>query len=1031
MAVWVLILALMGALFYFNHVGLPGFVKKPLLAKLRARGVDLQFSRLRLRWHRGLVAENVRFGRADQPLSPELTVREVQVGLDRRALARLRLQVDCLMLRQGRLVWPLPETNQPRRQLSVEAIQTELRFLPDDQWALDQFQADFAGAKFQLSGTVLHASAVRQWKFFQGKERAPFSAWQEWLRQLAVALERIHFSVPPELLFDVRGDARDIQSFQARLLLKAPGADTPWGTVDQGRFTARLAPMTNQFSRVTVRLEAAGAQTRWATITNLFLTAQLTAAPDQTNLISADLNLAATDAQTRWATSTNFQLKLAVAALEDHPNLVKARLVISADRVTTKWANATNATFTAQWLHALTNPVPLSGEGQFQCDQADTQWAAGKKLQLLGRLIEPVQSPPFSTGAGWPISDSAPEAAWDWCTKLQPYRLEWECHLAEVQAAELAVQDLACGGTWRAPELTLTELRAKVPPGQIEASAALNVATRALKLLLASDADPHKIAPLLTAGAQRWLADYSWDKPPELKAEVALVLPAWTNGPADWRTEVQPTIDLQGEFKLEHGGAYRQVTVTSAQAHFSYSNLCWQLPDLTATRPEGRLTAEHRANDRTQEFYWRLSSTFDPRCLRPLLETNHQRGLDLFTFTEPPVIDAEIQGCFHDPERLGFQGRVALTNFTFRGESFTGVQTTVQYTNQFLLFTNAHVQRGAQRLSAEGLGADFRAQQVFLTNGFSTAEPLVVARAIGPKPGHTMEPYRFSQPPTVSVQGVIPMHGDDADLHFDVDGGPFHWWRFNVPHLSGHIHWLGQRLTLSDMRVDFYGGKAAGWAQFDFRPRKGADYQFAVTTTNTLLQPLVSDLTARTNRLEGLLSGGLVITKANTVNQRQFEGYGEAALRDGWLWDIPLFGIFSPVLDSLVPGLGTSHASAATGTYVITNSLVRSDDLEIRSTAMRLLYRGTVSIPQGQVNARVEAELLRDMWLLGPLVSTVFWPVTKMFEYKVTGTLGQPKTEPLYLIPKIVLLPLHPLRTIKELFPEDSTASQTNAPPQK
>jgi hypothetical protein len=67
--VWVLILTLLGGVLYLNQIGLPDFAKQPLLENLRARGLDLQFSRLRLRWHYGIVAENVRFGRADEPLA--------------------------------------------------------------------------------------------------------------------------------------------------------------------------------------------------------------------------------------------------------------------------------------------------------------------------------------------------------------------------------------------------------------------------------------------------------------------------------------------------------------------------------------------------------------------------------------------------------------------------------------------------------------------------------------------------------------------------------------------------------------------------------------------------------------------------------------------------------------------------------------------------------------------------------------------------------------------------------------------------
>src|ERR1039458_2779265 len=98
--VWSLILTLLGGLVYLNRVGLPDFAKKPLLEKLRARGLDLEFSRLRLSWHHGLVAENVRFGRADELLSPQLTLGEVRVSLNYRALSPLQFQVDSLRLRQ-------------------------------------------------------------------------------------------------------------------------------------------------------------------------------------------------------------------------------------------------------------------------------------------------------------------------------------------------------------------------------------------------------------------------------------------------------------------------------------------------------------------------------------------------------------------------------------------------------------------------------------------------------------------------------------------------------------------------------------------------------------------------------------------------------------------------------------------------------------------------------------------------------------------------------------------------------------------
>src|SRR4051812_4709168 len=126
MTIWVLFLLLFGVLVYLNQVGLPGFVKRPLVEKLRARGLDLQFSRLRLRWFQGVVADNVRFGQANQPESPQLLLSELQIRLNAQALTRLQLQVDSVMLRQGRLLLPFFDTNGVLRQMSLENMQSEL-----------------------------------------------------------------------------------------------------------------------------------------------------------------------------------------------------------------------------------------------------------------------------------------------------------------------------------------------------------------------------------------------------------------------------------------------------------------------------------------------------------------------------------------------------------------------------------------------------------------------------------------------------------------------------------------------------------------------------------------------------------------------------------------------------------------------------------------------------------------------------------------------------------------------------------------
>ena len=84
----------------------------------------------------------------------------------------------------------------------------------------------------------------------------------------------------------------------------------------------------------------------------------------------------------------------------------------------------------------------------------------------------------------------------------------------------------------------------------------------------------------------------------------------------------------------------------------------------------------------------------------------------------------------------------------------------------------------------------------------------------------------------------------------------------------------------------------------------------------------------------------------------------------------------------------------------------------------------------------MEAELLRDLPALGFLISKVFWPVTKLFEYRITGTLDNPKIEELYVISRILLMPLHPFKTLREILgteekaPDNPNVNPREKPPE-
>ena len=205
-------------------------------------------------------------------------------------------------------------------------------------------------------------------------------------------------------------------------------------------------------------------------------------------------------------------------------------------------------------------------------------------------------------------------------------------------------------------------------------------------------------------------------------------------------------------------------------------------------------------------------------------------------------------------------------NFTVRGQSVDSLQTDVNYTNHVLTLLQPHVWRVAtQELSASSVKFVFDEKKIFVKDGFSTAEPYAVTHAIGPNIQKAVEPYRFLHPPTVHVEGTIPMGNDiEADLHFDVSGGDFQWLKLQVPHVNGKVDWVGQHLSLKDVHTDFYQGKASGTAEFYFdKISHSANYRFNFAANDANLHLLALDLAdGKSNKLEGLLTGRIEVTDA-------------------------------------------------------------------------------------------------------------------------------------------------------------------------
>ena len=114
---------------FLNHVGLPDWVESRLREQLKEQGWEVNYSRLRLRWYHGVVADDLQLRRTDATAGPHLFLRRAEFRPNWRSLLDFRIESEGVALEEGRLVWPLPGTNLPQRTFVLNQLggNTEVR----------------------------------------------------------------------------------------------------------------------------------------------------------------------------------------------------------------------------------------------------------------------------------------------------------------------------------------------------------------------------------------------------------------------------------------------------------------------------------------------------------------------------------------------------------------------------------------------------------------------------------------------------------------------------------------------------------------------------------------------------------------------------------------------------------------------------------------------------------------------------------------------------------------------------------------
>ncbi len=234
------------------------------------------------------------------------------------------------------------------------------------------------------------------------------------------------------------------------------------------------------------------------------------------------------------------------------------------------------------------------------------------------------------------------------------------------------------------------------------------------------------------------------------------------------------------------------------------------------------------------------------------------------------------------------------------------------------------------------------------------------------------------------------------DLKMDGRGAPvFVKKKIRLDNLELQVRFKNKILTVPYFHALLYGGTFGSDFLFDFG-RPGTYFQGKVFTNNVDLASLTRDLELKQKDIRGRLT---LQTKMNGFlkSQETYRGDGAADIRNGYLWKTDLFKQMGSLPFIKVIGMDDVVFTDLSSTFQIHDKKIWTDNLNLASSGVNLSLKGTIGFDQSLdllMDIRYSADILRGAQDVGGFVPAVIQEAEEFIsQYKIKGTLGQPKYE--------------------------------------
>lgn len=409
----------------------------------------------------------------------------------------------------------------------------------------------------------------------------------------------------------------------------------------------------------------------------------------------------------------------------------------------------------------------------------------------------------------------------------------------------------------------------------------------------------------------------------------------------------------------------------------------------------------------TREYVGRIETGFDPHALLPPLEARGSHAVNIiddFRFdAAPPSCSATFAGKLGAGWNFSARGAVVARRCSYRGvsnKSFNiGFAADLSETVRKMRLAPVDVEFEDGRADAE-LTFDFLSKIVEF-QGFSRTDPRNIAQMIGPLTGRLVGNFRFDGLAEVVASGIACINGGEKN-DFDVvlNGRGFGWDRFICEEGSLHVRGLGRKVDVAGIRGAAYGGTFEGHVSFRPIPDStNMHYEVEARVDDLDFGATMRELTDRMQIAQrGRCSATASIQGRTGPDQLDsLAGQGKLRIADGRIFQVPLFGQLSDMMTKLVPGLGlVLKQTDVKAPFDIGSGKISSDRILVEGDVFSMRGSGSYAL-DGTLDFDAQFVLFRQHTLAGEMMRIITLPLSKIFEFRLSGTAAEPRWRPTYL----------------------------------